>query len=150
MNLVEFLITLFTIALFVGVVFFSDGISPADKELSTTEIESACAADLQCWGNRAIAVGAWQCKQNIEKEAVMDIRWTDSFGRPTFMQLAWHRKGAKTITVFGDELLFQNRFGAYIRMTYSCVIDVYGQKVLSHDVQEGRLLEIKAKPPNLN
>ena len=149
MNLVQSLVAFFTIALFVAVVLISEGILPAKKS-SKSDIESACAADLQCWGNRAIDVGSRQCKQSIEKEAIADIRWTDSFGRPAFMQLAWHNKGAKTITLFGDELLFQNRYGAYIRMTYSCVVDVFGQKVLAHNVQEGRLSEIEPKPPRPN
>ena len=145
MKIHEFLIAFFIFTLFVTVIVISEGILPAEKSTSK-DVVAACDSDLQCWGNRAIIVGAWQCKKSIEKEAVADIRWTDSFGHPLFMQLAWNNRGAKTITLIGDELLFQNRFGAYIRMTYSCVVDVIGQKVLAHYVREGRLPELKAKP----
>ena len=125
----------------------SCGQDPGDTS-QPENLAKSCSDDLQCWGNKAVEVGAWKCKREVEKDAVGDVRWTDGFGRPPFMRIGWDRKAAKLMTIIGDEVQFQNRFGAYINMTYSCVVDIYGQEVVSHSVHEGRLPSTKSRPPN--
>ena len=82
---------------------------------------AACQRDIACRGREHIVEASVYCKPAIERRAKYDYKWEDSWLRPTFSSV---RAGpGKQIIYSGDKLKFQNGFGAWQYIHYTCTFN---------------------------
>ena len=55
------------------------------------------------------------------------------------IKFRWKNKEQLTLTYFGDQIQFQNGFGAWQNMIYQCDYDPVNKKLLNVKVYPGRL-----------
>lgn len=120
--------------------------SDSDEEKSAAaakraEADAACMKDLQCLGDKGMVAAGIKCPQHIEKLAKGAVKWTDGTLEPKFSRFRWKDEKNGIVTQIGDKVQFQNGFGAYVNVVYTCDLDMKnGQtEVLSVTANEGRL-----------
>jgi hypothetical protein len=96
--------------------------------------DQKCREDLHCWGEKAWSVGSIYCREPIERLAKWDFEWTDGWTEPKFSRYRWKDQKKGVVTIIGDKLKFQNGFGAWKRVTYSCDVDPVSNSVLTVEV----------------
>ncbi|WP_299132689.1 hypothetical protein [uncultured Amaricoccus sp.] len=101
--------------------------------------EATCRADLSCWGEEHARAAREQCPGEIERLAKYSARWTDGWLGVKFSHYRWSDKAAGVIAYLGDEIEFQNGFGAFQRHVYTCVYDPDADSVLEVQARPGRL-----------
>lgn len=101
--------------------------------------EIACRKSLQCWGDKHMIAAAVYCAGEVPKLASYTSRWTDGMLEPKLSRISWLDQEAGTLTFWGDKIEFQNGFGAWQTMTYSCDFDPASQIVLDVQAAPGRL-----------
>ncbi|MCV0369514.1 hypothetical protein [Filomicrobium sp.] len=99
--------------------------------------EEACAKDLSCIGEKHNAAAIKACSPEIEGLAKYDHEWTAWLTR--FSRMRWGSKGNDVITYLGDEIKFQNGFGAWHRYRYECDLNVKTGTVLNVRANLGRM-----------
>ncbi len=92
--------------------------------------EPGCAADNDDW----LFDAGYDCGRQIENLAAYDYDWINSRVDRRFDQLMV-QSDQKSILYLGDYVRFQNGFGAWQRMSYSCKYDPINQRVLDVAVQ---------------
>lgn len=100
----------------------------------------ACRKDLHCWADKNVHL-TYPCFDSIEKEAKYIYEWT-SEGEHAFQRFnkyGWIDREKGIILYAGDMIRFQNGFGAWQPVTYTCQLDTQSQKILSVNVVAGRL-----------
>jgi hypothetical protein len=102
-------------------------------------VDRECREKLECWGERATAIGSFECPRFIERFARYDFEWQDGFLSPKFTHYRWASKSDGIVTVLGDKIKFQNGFGAWMWMTYECDVIPGSESVVDVRVREGRL-----------
>lgn len=112
----------------------------AEVEAAAAKVkQDACLTDIRCIGEKGSVTAEVYCPRHIEALAKNSAEWTDK----GFLDSKFSRyrladtKGV--VTYIGDKVTFQNGFGADVNMVYFCDVDVYAEKVISVDVEEGRL-----------
>jgi hypothetical protein len=116
-----------------------DSRAVAERAVADANKEADCRQDLQCWGDKhLIAAGVW-CRDSIEKLAKYQAEWTDRWYEQKFSRFRWADRTKGTLGYTGDKVKFQNGFGAWSPMTYSCEFDPLAAKVLKVDASEGRI-----------
>ena len=85
--------------------------------------DSTCRQDLQCWGDKHILRVTFACEPLIENLALYDYEWTDGFLGAKFDRLRWKKKPTGELQYLGDSIKFQNAFGAWKHMSYTCDYD---------------------------
>jgi hypothetical protein len=120
----------------------SDHNTKPGQEIKTTA--NTCAPDdLTCIINQADFKGfinaSVYCKEDVEKFALHDVKWTDGSFELKFYRARWTDKPGGLMTYIGDKVEFQNGFGAYTPMHYACDLGADGKTVLDVRVDEGRL-----------
>lgn len=103
------------------------------------EENAACKLNLQCWGDRHISSPGFMCKKYIEKLAKYSFEWTDGIFETKFSKFKWKNQNLGYLTYVGDKIKFQNGFGAWQNMIYSCDIDPETGKVMGVLALPGRL-----------
>ena len=115
----------------------SPPIAEAPKEAPK---EKPCAQDdLECLGNKGVISAGVFCKDKIERLAKHSVRWTDGMLEMKFSRFKWKNKSSGIITYIGDKVEFQNGFGAFSPMIYTCDLSADNKTVLNVSVREGRL-----------
>ena len=99
----------------------------------------ACRASLQCWGDTHSTVASIYCPDHIERLAIYDDEWTDGWLESKFSRFSWKDRQKGVVTYFGDQIKFQNGFGAWIHHTYQCDFDSIKEEVLDARASPGRL-----------
>ena len=115
----------------------SGGQVPAAPAVPTPSLskDEACLRDADCIGDKS----SWRieaeisCSPHIENQAAYSHEWTDGWADPKFSRFATQFDG-KAIRYSGDKLKFQNGFGAWQRMSYSCLYDPINERVLDVNV----------------
>jgi hypothetical protein len=111
----------------------------AERAVADAKKEAECRQDLQCWGDKhLIAAGVW-CRDKIEKLAKYQAEWTDRWYEQKFSRFRWADRTKGTLVYTGDKVKFQNGFGAWSPMTYSCEFDPLEKKILNVNAWEGRI-----------
>ncbi|TVR11986.1 MAG: hypothetical protein EA385_00390 [Salinarimonadaceae bacterium] len=100
---------------------------------------AACRSDFTCWGRDRRIDAEVRCKREIERQARYAHEWTSSWTEPMFSRFAWQDQEAGVMTYFGDRLRFQNGFGAWVNMSYSCDYDTERDVAVQVRAGEGRL-----------
>ena len=112
-------------------------------QLSEQEQEKAnavaCRASLQCWGDKHSVSASVYCPRNIERLAKYDHEWTDGWLGLKFSKFSWKDRTNGVVTYFGDQIKFQNGFGAWVPHIYQCDLDTINDKVLDVRAFPGRL-----------
>lgn len=112
----------------------------AEREAAEKAAERAeCRADFTCWGRDRRIDAEVRCKREIENAARHSHEWTDDWTSPMFSRFAWADEEAGVMTYYGDRLRFENGFGAWSNMVYSCDYDTERDIAVSIEVSEGRL-----------
>lgn len=143
--------TVIVLAIFVAVgIYFVDGSgdSGADKPASASAAQAdkakiaACRADLQCWSAQGEDAAIASCKPAIEDKAAHEVKWKDDAPEGMFTRVAWDGQEHQAVRYIGDDAYFQNGFGAYDPVMYSCVFDPDSARVLKVEVMKGRLSQL--------
>lgn len=110
----------------------------SEKDQKKAE-EKTCRINLSCWGDKhRIAVSVY-CVDYIERLAKYDHEWTDGWLELKFSRFVWDDRQMGSLTYIGDQIKFQNGFGAWIPHTYYCSFDPFKQQVLEVQAMPGRL-----------
>ena len=99
----------------------------------------ACRANLQCWGDENSTAASVYCPDHIERLAKYDYEWTDGWLGAKFSRFSWKDRQNGVVTYVGDQIKFQNAYGAWIHHTYYCDWDPSKKKVLEVRAVAGRL-----------
>lgn len=116
--------------------------SPNEKNIQqAAEMDAACMKDLQCLGDKGTIAAGMLCPMEIEQHAKGAVKWTDGTLEPKFSAFRWKDQNAGIVTHVGDKVQFQNGFGAYVNIAYSCDLDMKQNPpvVLHVTAREGRL-----------
>lgn len=110
--------------------------APAAPKISDAE----CLKDLSCIGDKGTITAGIKCPRHIESLAKAEVKWTDGTFEPKFSRFRWKDQKAGIVTHIGDKAQFQNGFGAYINVIYTCDLDMTKSpgEVVGVDVIEGR------------
>ncbi|MGV8939056.1 MAG: hypothetical protein ACOH2J_18200 [Allorhizobium sp.] len=90
-----------------------------------------CRQDLQCWAEDAFVSASFDCTVAIQSLAKFDYEWTDGWTEPKLSRYRWSNKTTGIVTYLGDKIKFQNGFGAWKHMTYSCDYDPTSKTVIN-------------------
>ena len=110
----------------------------AQAEAEAAELE-ACRQDLQCWGQKYSIDAAVRCRGPIERLAQFDMRWTDGWTDTKFPRIRWENQDEGLIIYIGDKAQFQNGFGAWQNVIYTCTYDPATDSAIDVTVTPGRL-----------
>ncbi len=107
----------------------------------SAETHAACMKDLQCIGDQGTISAGLKCPREIEKLAKGEVKWTDGTLEPKFSRFRWKDEKAGIVTHIGDKVQFQNGFGAFVNVIYTCDLDmkVSPGEVAHVSASEGRL-----------
>lgn len=112
----------------------------ADEEArAEAEKLAACRADIQCWSDKYYAKANTYCSPHIERMAKNNFEWMTGFLDLKFSHVHWRNKKTGVITFVGDQIKFQNGFGAWIIHTYECDYDTSKDVVADVRAKQGRL-----------
>lgn len=115
---------------------------PAPPPVATKTQPKVCGnADLQCWGEQNNVQAMDLCQGAVERQAQYDVKWTDGFLTPMFNGFKWFDQKSHAVSFVGDHVKFQNGYGAWSNMIYSCAVSGDGKRVLDVYVTPGRLPE---------
>lgn len=92
----------------------------AEEEASK---EFACRNDLQCWGDKHQFMASATCEPLIERMAKYSYEWTDGWLGSKFDRFMWKDRKTGELAFFGNKIRFQNAFGAWQNMSYTCEYD---------------------------
>ena len=98
--------------------------------------DRACLRDADCIAENA----GWRidaevhCKRVVENRAKNTHRWTDGWGERKFSRVAIQPPSYESAKYSGSAVEFQNGFGAWQRMAYTCSYDPINEQVLDVDV----------------
>ena len=114
-------------ALVVGLILLPIGASmlpekPKDAATIAAEdkAEKLCRGGRDCWSERHLLAAMAACQPEIEKLAKFKFEWMSRFGLNFNQKTYWKDVKEGTLTYAGDELYFQNGFGASVRVRYEC------------------------------
>jgi hypothetical protein len=74
------------------------------------------------------------CGNAVELSAKNSYRWTNGFLELKFPILAAHKSKEGFISAYGDNIQFQNGFGAWRKISYECTYDAANDSVFSISV----------------
>ena len=81
---------------------------------------SRCRQSAACWGDEHMVMAASACAPVVERLAQYAHEWTDGFLGFKFSRYRWSDKDRGVVTYIGDEIRFQNGFGAWQNYVYEC------------------------------
>jgi len=109
------------------------------EKQAKAKAEEECRNDINCWASRNMIEAEAYCQSQIERFAKYEVKWTDGITNQMFDRAKWKHKKNGIITFYGDQVKFQNGFGAYENYVYSCDYDTLNKKADNVNVAPGRL-----------
>ena len=110
-----------------------------DEQEQEEAQDKACRTSLQCWGDKHSVAASLHCPDYVERLAKYDHEWTDGWLGTKFSRFAWKDRKQGSITYIGDQIKFQNGFGAWVPHTYHCDFDPLQRQVLDVRAMPGRV-----------
>lgn len=130
------------VVIFIWVGVFTDNSPPSgSSQVSSSETKAKpapCTTDA-CIADEYMSWAAGPCKRSIERHAKHQAEWLDGWTTPLFTKYLVDESNKSQITYIGDQVKFQNGFGAWTRMTYLCTYDTKRKAVTNVLIEEGRL-----------
>jgi hypothetical protein len=111
----------------------------AAKEKSDAAAEQDCLRNLQCIADRFSLRIQSTCRKAIERYAKYDFKWTTGVTTPMFSRLKWANNEKTAISYIGDKIKFQNGFGAWQNMIYTCNLNFEKNEITKVTIEAGRL-----------
>lgn len=105
---------------------------------SAKELED-CKKDLLCWAKHNITSAALSCGNAIERQAKYAFEWKTTSFEWQYDRYLWGEEQHQSITYIGDQIRFQNVFGAMENMIYRCKFNIEANEVESVEVIPGQL-----------
>ena len=93
-----------------------------------------CLKDRECASDRWVAEADAYCAPHIERYAKYSHKWTTGFLGMKFDRITLVGPKYREVRFVGDKVEFQNGFGAWQRMDYSCIYDPKNESVIQVDV----------------
>jgi len=90
-----------------------------------------CLVDLQCAGDKFQSAADVYCKSLIEDQAKMLAKWDYKVDEDPFPRFRWADPDKKQILYLEGGARFQNGFGAWKRVSYSCTFDIATKRPVS-------------------
>lgn len=109
------------------------------EEKKKEEGLAACKQDIVCWGDRHLLKATLLCKKQIERQAKYSFKWTDGIMEGKFKSYVWQNKEKGLIAYYGDKIQFQDGFGVWGNVAYTCVFDTNFEVVDSLKIRGGAL-----------
>ncbi len=109
-----------------------------DRHYRAALAELDCRTDGQCWGEKYHIDAETQCQPLVEQYAKYQHEWTDGFGEwrfPKWSLVGWDNSDGMLVYE-GDQVKFQNGFGVWQRMYYSCYYNPDESSVVQVVVRE--------------
>lgn len=79
------------------------------------------------------------CKRAIDAKSAHTTKWSSGlWGDQEFPYVSWNDPSHSSLSLTGSAVQFQNDFGAWTPMTYSCIYDLASKSVLSAYVFAGK------------
>ena len=103
--------------------------------IAACENEAECRKDGECWGEKHVQDAALACAPDIEAQARYDHDWTDSLFERKFSRWFWDNIPASIMRYDGNKIKFQNGFGAWQQMGYSCYYNTDTKSVVRVEVR---------------
>lgn len=110
-------------------------LSEEDQKLADSV---ACRSNLQCWGDKHGSSASIYCPDMIERLGIYDHEWVDGFFESKFSRFSWHDRRRGSLTYMGDQIKFQNAFGAWVYHIYHCDFDPISKQVIDVRAMPGR------------
>ncbi len=95
--------------------------------------EEKCKTDPICVPNSGEA--EYHCSNAIENRARFQSKWVNGWTEPRFQGITWRKGERKEILMFGNNVMFQNGFGAWKRIDYSCTYNALANFVVDVDIR---------------
>lgn len=112
----------------------------AERKAEREAKEAACNRSIQCLADKKSSFAEIYCPEHIERYAKHDFEWLDKgLLKTKFSQYRVKDEAKGVVTYVGDQIKFQNGFGAWSNIIYTCDVSVRNEQVLSVSVTEGRL-----------
>lgn len=99
----------------------------------------SCDSALSCAVEEHRISAQVACNREIEGFANFSFRWTNTWTKPKYVRQSWDGNSRDTFRLFGDEIEFQNGFGAWQKHIYVCAYDFDRGAVVAVDVEPGRI-----------
>ena len=100
---------------------------------------SKCQLSPACWGDRHLVMATSACAPVVERLAQYAHEWTDGFLGFKFSHYRWSDRDRGVITYIGDQIRFQNGFGAWQNYVYECDYDPSTELVEDVRATPGRI-----------
>ena len=117
-----------------------DALIESRSERSKTE--ATARARLRTVGDGSIMSAGVYCKEHVEDLAKYTHKWTDGILGLKFSQFEWKDYEKSIVRYWGDEILFQNGFGAWVKHVYWCDYDTVNEEPLRVGAEPGRLSDL--------
>ena len=96
----------------------------------------ACPVDdAQCIGKRELSSAARPCQRAVELQLAYRHEWNDSWLEEKFDRVMWYEPPT-TLAYHGRKLQAQNGFGAWKNLSYFCVWNIAGSRVMKAGINE--------------
>lgn len=109
------------------------------REYRDVQERQDCMESLQCWAQENMPFAVGPCGNAIERLAQYQSEWTDGWLGRKFTHFSWHDEERKQVVYVGDEIKFQNGFGAWQPYVYQCAFDTENREVIDVFAEPGRL-----------
>ena len=96
---------------------------------------SCSVDDAKCIGERAFSAAAGPCERAVEAGLAYRHEWSDAWYERKFDRVNWYQP-TSTVIYLGNKLQAQNGFGAWKKLSYFCVWDVAGGRVVKSGIHE--------------
>ena len=93
---------------------------PSERQIDAAA-DKKCRQNVNCWGRKHIVEATVLCQKLVENRSLYIYEWTDGWIGGKLENWVWENKVDGTIRYWGDNVRFQNGFGAWQQMTYFCV-----------------------------
>ena len=109
----------------------------SDRDYRAAVAERECRMDSECWGDRHWVDAETACRPFVEQQARYRHEWTDGFGESKFPKWSFTElDGSSGMLVYeGSAVRFENGFGAWQRVYYSCYYDPRQETVVGVNVR---------------
>ncbi len=110
-----------------------------EKAAADALILANCPQELSCLAPKHKIAASVYCEKEIERRAKFQVEWDTGWLKQTFSAYKWKSKKNGVISYVGDSVKFQNGFGAWQNMIYSCDFDTATEQVLAVKLSPGKL-----------
>lgn len=121
-----------------GAFHFFGGSDSKETEKPHSGPKVCATDDGQCIFDQNWIKASTPCRTLVEKSAKFDFEWTDGMLDPMFTHFRLDSV-KRQITFIGDKVKFTNGFNAKSTVTYECVYDLNGNKLVDFNITKRKL-----------